>query len=139
MQDTLQLFCPMNESGRALTNGSALFLGRIAHSDGRPVVPSEIDTVFYTIFRLDDSDASVRIPIEGHTETEIDPEEILLSETILDENWVFDEEGYNFRYALDDSSFSPFPVSGRNYLVSFELKPGDSSPKIRVQYRVRVC
>lgn len=138
MPDTLQLFCPMTESGRALENGSALFLGRITHADTRPVSPTEIESARYTIFRLDDSDASVRVPVEGHAEVDLAVDEILAEDVVLDENWPFDEIGYNFRYCLDDIAAPPFPVAGRNYLVAFTLIPLGRGPKIQVQYRVRV-
>lgn len=137
MPDTMQLFCPMNESGRAVENGSALLLGRITHSDGRPVSPSEILSASYTIYRLDENDPSVRIPVDGHTERQIDVSDILQADLILDENWAFDGLGYNFRHVLDDSVVSPFPKAGRNYLVDHTLFVIDA-PSIRIQYRVHV-
>ncbi len=137
MSDTLQLFCPMKENGRALENGSALFLGRITHHDERPVSPAEIENASYTIFRLDDSDAAVRIPVPGHTEVALEIDDILRNDVIVDENWPFDEIGYNFHHVLDDSTDSPFPAAGRNYLAAYTLKPVQG-PKIQIQYRVRV-
>jgi len=138
MHDTLQLFCPMSESGRALANGSGLYLGRITHSDGQPPAPSEIASASYTVYRLDASDATVRTPMEGHTNVPLTVTEILLPELVVDENWPFDEIGYNFRHTPDDTMFSPFPVAGREYLVVYTLRPLDQPPKIIFQYRVHV-
>ena len=138
MHDTLQLFCPMNQSGRALANGSGLYLGRITHSDGRLPDPEEIASAHYTVYRLDASDATVRTPIEGHTEIPLDVTEILLEEAVVDENWPFDAIGYNFRHTPNDTTFPLFPVAGRAYLIVYTLAPLDISPKIVFQYRVHV-
>ena len=138
MYDTLQLFCPMSESGRALESGSGLYLGRISHSNGRLPDPSEIASASYTVYRLDASDASVRTPIKGHTEVVLDVTEILLEETVVDENWPFDDIGYNFRHTPNDTAHPPFPVAGRYYLVVYTLRPVAQPPKIIFQYRVHV-
>ena len=138
MHDTLQLFCPTSESGRALANGSGLYLGRITHSDGQLPDPSEIAAASYTVYRLDAADAFVRTPIEGHTEVPLDVAEILLPELVVDANWLFDDIGYNFRHTPDDTTYSPFPVAGRDYLVVYMLRPLDQPPKIVFQYRVHV-
>ncbi len=138
MSDTLQLFCTMTENGRALENGSALFLGRITLATGQPISPSEIATAEYTIYRLDNSDAAIRVPVEGHERVPLNISEIVTSDFVLDENWPFDEIGYNFRYILSDQTASPFPIAGRNYLVAFTLTLQGSTPKILLQYRVCV-
>lgn len=138
MNDTIRLFCPMTRGGRALHNGSALFLGRITHADGSAIAPEEIGSACCTIYRLDESDPTVRTAVEGHTEVPLEVEDILLSGPVTDENWPFDETGYNFRHVLDDTTHSPFPVPGRHYLVVFTLSPLDASPKLRLEYRVHV-
>ena len=138
MHDTLQLFCPMSESGRALANGSGLYLGRITHSDGRRPDPEEIASASYTVYRLDASDVTVRTPIEAHTDVPLDVTGILLPELVVDENWPFDEIGYNFRHTPDDTTFSPFPIAGREYLVVYSLRPLDQPPRMIFQYRVHV-
>ncbi len=138
MYDTLQLFCPMSESGRALANGSGLYLGRVTFSDGRLPDPLDIASASYTVYRLDGTDGTVRTPIEGHTEVPLDLAGNLLPEAVVDENWTFDALGYNFRHTPDDSMFSPFPQAGRDYLVVYTLRLFDRSPKIVFQYRVHV-
>lgn len=138
MQDTIQLHCPTNETGRALENGSALFLGRITHSDASAVLPEEIAAASYTVFRLDDSDPGVRTPVEGHAAVPLAPGDVLFAEFVKDANWPFDETGYNFRCILDDSLDAPFPTAGRNYLVVFTLEPESMPPRILLQYRVHV-
>ena len=138
MHDTLQLFCPMSESGRALASGSGLYLGRITHSDGRLPDPLEIVSASYTVYRLDRSDGTVRTPMEGHTAIPLDVGESLLPELVIDENWAFDDIGYNFRHTPDDATFSPFPIAGRDYLVVYTMRLLDQPPKIVFQYRVHV-
>lgn len=138
MPDALQLHCPMNEAGRALENGSGLYLARIAHSDGTPISSNEIASASYSVFRLDASDPALRIPVEGHTDIPLTVADILLSEPATDENWTFDGIGYNFHHIPDDSVLSPFPMAGRNYLVCYTLHPVESRPKIQIRYRVHV-
>lgn len=138
MPDALQLHCPMNEAGRSLENGSGLYLARITHFDGTSVSPGEIASASYTVYRLDASDPSLRVPVEGHTDISLTVDDILFSELTTDENWIFDDIGYNFHHVPDDSVLSPFPAAGRNYLVCYTLHPVESRPKIQVQYRVHV-
>ncbi|MCL2745436.1 MAG: hypothetical protein FWE67_16470, partial [Planctomycetaceae bacterium] len=142
MTDTIRLFTAADKYGRALSNGSGLFLARISHSDGSPILPEELSCASYSIYRLDKNDPVNRLPVEGHSNIPLSIAGTVLRYYALDANWEFDTTGYNFRCLLMDSVsisgvyYSPFPLPEENYLVVFELVPVGSVPKIQLQYRV---
>lgn len=152
MFDTLELFCEMSENGRSLETGSALFLARIQHSGGVPILPEEVRSVAYTLWRLDDRDASVKTGITGHVDVPLAVHEVLLAEPVLDAHWTHDTQGYNFRHAPAGMRSAPdsgsedadethplFPVAGRNYRLEYRLvMHAPEQPEVLLRYRVHV-
>ena len=138
MIDTIELFCRMDECGRALDNGSSLFLARLQHADGTPVLPAEVREVGYSLWRLDDADASIKTPISGHIDVPLDVEEVMLDHLTTDEHWSFDTVGYNFRHWPDGSAEPLFPVAGRNYRMEYRLKMVAAVPDVLLRYRIHV-
>jgi hypothetical protein len=123
--------------GAAFKNGSVTLLARIVGNDGNIVVPADIGEIRYSVFLLDDQNADNRVAVEGHEEVELMPAGVLFSSLQTGPLWTVDTTGYNFRHALDVSTYPAFPVAGRRYLVEYRLAP-TAGQVIVVRFRINV-
>jgi len=123
--------------GTAFKNGSVTFLARIVGPDGANVLPSDIATVQYTAYLLDEQDADSRTAVAGHGNVSLRVGDVIFATLQTDPLWTVDAIGYNFRHVLDVSAHPAFTIGGRRYLVEYQLTPA-TGQKILVRFRINV-
>ena len=123
--------------GSAFKNGSATLLARIVGPDGANILQSDINTIEYTVYLLDDQDPDSRTPVTGHTDVALTVADVIFNTLQTDAIWTVDATGYNFRHVLDVSSNQAFAVAGRRYLVEYQLTPAVGQ-MILVRFRINV-
>ncbi|MGL4594601.1 MAG: hypothetical protein ACRCUY_07730, partial [Thermoguttaceae bacterium] len=128
----------MTSAARSTENGSSLFLARLAFADNSPITPEIVEAIHYSIYRLDDFDAAVRFPIEYHHCIPLECSAVLSKSLLKNENWPFDDDGYNFCFALDDRDALPFPKPNRDYLIIVSIKLSSDIPSVIFQYRIKI-
>jgi hypothetical protein len=123
--------------GSAFKNGSVTLLARIVSLAGANIVRSNINTIKYTVFLLDDQNADSRTSVDGHTEATLTVANVIFDSLQTDAIWTVDEIGYNFRHVLDVSTHQAFTVAGRRYLVEYQLTPA-AGQAIIARFRINV-
>ena len=123
--------------GSAFKNGSATLLARIVGPDGANILQSDVNTIEYTVYLLDDQDPDSRTPVAGHTDVALTVADVIFNTLQTDAIWTVDATGYNFRHVLDVSSNQAFAVAGRRYLVEYQLTPAVGQ-MILVRFRINV-
>ncbi len=123
--------------GSAFKNGSATLLARIVGQDGDNILQSDVNTIVYTVYLLDDQDPNTRTPVTGHTDVSLTVADIIFNTLQTDAIWTVDATGYNFRHVLDVSSNPAFAIAGRRYLVEYQLTPAVGQ-MIIVRFRINV-
>ena len=123
--------------GSAFKNGSATLLARIVGPDGANILQSDVNTIEYTVYLLDDQDPDSRMPVTGHTDVALTVADVIFNTLQTAAIWTVDATGYNFRHVLDVSSNQAFAVAGRRYLVEYQLTPAVGQ-MILVRFRINV-
>ncbi|GAB4134407.1 hypothetical protein [Thermopirellula anaerolimosa] len=121
--------------GVVFANASATLLARVVGNDGLPLTPAAVSDVRYGVYVLDPSDPFLRTPVAGHQDAVVPPGDVLFSALQRDALWDVDDEGYNFRHAVDVSQQPAFPTPGRHYLVEYRLTPV-AGQKITARFRL---
>ncbi len=114
---------PIEIPGVVFANASATLLARMVGHDGQPLVPAAVSAIRYSVYILGPGDPYLRTPVAGHQEVTLAPAQVLFASLQQDLLWDVDEEGYNFRHAVDVSQQPAFPTPGRHYLVEYRLTP----------------
>ncbi|NMC21794.1 MAG: hypothetical protein GYA33_15395 [Thermogutta sp.] len=109
--------------GVVFANASATLLARMVGHDGLPLTPAAVAAVRYGVYLLGPSDPYQRAPVAGHQDAVLAPDAVLFAALQNDVLWDVDDQGYNFRHALDVSQQPAFPTPGRHYLVEYRLAP----------------
>jgi hypothetical protein len=109
--------------GNAFKNGSATLLARVVGQSGANVVQSDINTIKYTVYLLDDQDPDSRTAVSGHTNVTLAVANVIFNTLQTDPIWTVDAIGYNFCHVLNVSSNQAFAIAGRRYLVEYQLSP----------------
>jgi len=123
--------------GTVFVNGTAALLARVVGYDAAPVVQADISAIEYTIFELDDTDATVRTPVDGHEAVSLIVADVIFDTLQTDGVWTADAEGYNFLHIVDITSTQAFTTVEKQYLVEFSLTPVAGQP-ILVRFRISV-
>ncbi len=123
--------------GTAFKNGSATLMARVVGQSGADVVRSDISTIRYTVYLLDDQNADSRTAVTGHADIALTVASVLFDTLQTDAIWTVDATGYNFRHVLDVSAQQAFAVAGRRYLVEYQMAPVVGQ-MIVVRFRINV-
>jgi hypothetical protein len=123
--------------GTAFKNGSATLLARIVGPDGENVLQGDINSITCTVYLLDDQNPDSRTEVAEHANVTLSVADVVFDALQLDLSWTVDAIGYNFRHVLDVSEHQAFAVSGRRYLVEYQLTPAVGQ-KILVRFRINV-
>jgi hypothetical protein len=115
-------------------NSSATCMARLVGDDTELIVQSDLSTITYSIFLLDDHAPDSRTSVSGHSNQPVLVSDVIFDTLQTDQRWTTDETGYNFRHTIDTSSSPAFTIAGRNYLVEYLLTPGDG-PTMVVRFR----
>jgi hypothetical protein len=121
--------------GTVFRNAGATFLARIANDNGTFLKASEIESLVYTIYVLDNQRPDFRESIFGHQRIFIIPDAVFSETLQTGDIWKADSIGYNFRHTISTNQADPFPESGRNYLVEYRISPKNSESFL-VRFRV---
>ena len=92
----LETHYQLTDQGHAFENGSSVFLAQVKEkSSGELLHPNRIESIQYSVYRLDHSDPAVKAAIPGHTEVPLVVEEVFFETPVLDGLWNGDTVGYN--------------------------------------------
>lgn len=122
--------------GVVFRNGSAVLLARVTGENAACVQQADISSAEYTVFLLDVTDPSSRVPVEGHTDEVVPVAGLIYDTAQNDDLWDVDVVGYNFKHVLDVSANAAFPLADRNYLIEFRLTPAVGQV-ILVRFEIR--
>lgn len=94
-------------------------LGRIIGWNGQPIVPSDIASISYSAYILEQATGDENA-VDTFQDVELDPVEDFLEETLLlnDVKWHEDSIGYNFHFMPDPGIFTQ---RGEIYLLRVTL------------------
>ena len=109
--------------GIVFKNGTATCLARVVGADAANITQSDIDTVTYSIYMLNDQNADTRADVTGHTAVELVVADTIFDTLQTDDIWTVDDTGYNFKHEIDISENEAFAIAGREYLIEFSLTP----------------
>ena len=143
-----------DKHGSAFKQGTATMLARIVGWDGALLAPANFNSassssgssgwgicaipVKYTIYLLDDEDADLRTPVQGHENRPLEPSDVLFAALQLDDRWTVDETGYNFRHTPDICNHHACAVAGRRYLVEYVFTPKGGEHPVHARFRLNV-
>jgi hypothetical protein len=123
--------------GTVLKNGSVILLARIVGADGANIIKADINTVKYSIYLLDKQNPDSRTAVAGHVFKTLAVAEVIFDTLQTNLNWTVDSKGYNFRHELDVSTYPAFAITGRRYLIEYQLTPAVGQI-ILIRFRLNV-
>lgn len=109
--------------GVVFKNGPATLMARIVGPEGDAIAPSDVALLHYSVLEVDHSDHDTLVPVEGHDNVELDPDEMFYDELVTGPPWTMDDLGYNFRHDLAIAEHDAFPTAGVEYQVRYEVVP----------------
>lgn len=111
------------------------FLARLEKEDGEYLIPSDILSIHYSIFRKEKQDKeSARISVEGHWKVKVPLFPWFLKRPVVDYSWNKDTIGYNFLHFPSSRIQDPFPQKG-SYLVQYDFVLRSEEP-VKLFYTV---
>ena len=120
--------------GIVFKNGTATCLARVVGADAANITQSDIDTITYSVYMLNDQNADTRADVTGHTAVALVVADTIFDTLQTDAIWTEDDTGYNFKHEIDISENEAFAIAGREYLIEFSLTPG-TGQLILVRFR----
>ena len=117
-------------------NGTATFMARIVDINGSPIKQSDVDSMSYSIYLLNEGKPESRTAIVGHYNVPLNVSDVLFNQLQTNPHWTEDDKGYNFCWTLDVSNANAFALAGRHYLV--EIKLLSKGVPFLVRYRLFV-
>ncbi|MBN1590948.1 MAG: hypothetical protein JW888_15650 [Pirellulales bacterium] len=109
--------------GTVFKGGSVTCLARVVGHDAAAVTRTDILSVQYSLYLLENDDPDSRTVVAGHDAVALDKISVLFDSLQTDARWTRDATGYNFRHTLDVVSSAAFGLAGRDYLVEYRLTP----------------
>jgi hypothetical protein len=117
-------------------DGSVILLARVVGGDGTPVTIAKIDDAEYSVYHVDNDFPDCLTVSPGHNGVTLTVADVIFDTLQEDDLWGdTDDEGYNFKYAIDVSETQAFLVADETYLVVVTLTP-TSGQDILVRFRV---
>ena len=102
-------------------DGTATFMARILDFYGGLVYQSDVDSMSYSIYLLNEGKPESRTPIVGHTNVALNVSDVLFNQLQKNPHWTEDDKGFNFCWTLNVSASNAFALAGRHYLVEIKL------------------
>ncbi|MDO4557475.1 MAG: hypothetical protein Q4C47_00720 [Planctomycetia bacterium] len=122
--------------GTVFRGETATFLARVTNESGVPLTQSDIRSIRYTVYSIDEQRPGHEVVVSGHMDITV-PIITSISDTLqTGEIWTVDNTGYNFRHTPSDSESEIFPVSNHTYLVEYQIVPTTGLP-VTVRFRVQ--
>ena len=118
-------------------NGTATFMARIVDFNGTPIKPSDVDSLSYSVYLLNEGKPESRTPTPFRSDLELNVSKVLFNQLQTNPHWTEDDKGFNFCWTMAVNRIpSPFTLAGRHYLV--EIKLVANSVPFLVRYRLFV-
>ena len=117
-------------------DGTATFMARIVDFYGAPIKQSDVDSISYSIYLLNEGKPESRTVDVFHSNNELNVSDVLFNQLQTNPHWTEDDKGFNFCWTLDVSSANAFALAGRHYLV--EIKLVAKNVPFLVRYRLFV-
>ena len=113
-------------------------MARIVDINGSPIKPSDVDSIIYSVYLLNEGKPESRTVIVGHRNNELNVSDVLFNQLQKNPHWTEDDKGFNFCWTLKISGryANAFDLAGRHYLV--EIKLVAKSVPFFVRYRLFV-
>ena len=96
-------------------------MARIVDINSALVKQSDVDSISYSVYLLDEGKPERRTAIIGHSNVALNVSDVLYNQLKTNPHWTEDDKGFNCFWTLDVSSSSPFALAGRHYLVEIKL------------------
>ena len=98
-------------------------MARIVDINGALVKPSDVDSLSYSVYSLNEGKPERRDIILSHSNIELNVSDVLFNQLQKNPHWTEDDKGFNFCWTLKitDRRPSPFIRAGRHYLVEIKL------------------
>lgn len=112
--------------GTVFDGGTVTCMARIANDAATTqtnLVQSDISTITYSVWLLDDSDPDSRTTVTGHAAVSLVVSEVVFDTLRTHWVWTEDATGYNFRHTVPISSSAAFTLAGRRYLIEYTITP----------------
>ena len=124
-------------TGTVFVGGTAAMLARVLGPTAQPVVQADLSSIEYSIYALDDADATARTPVTGHSAVAINVSDVIFDSLQTDPVWTADDIGYNFLHIIDITTHPAFTLAQQRYLVEYKLTPTRGQP-ILVRFLISV-
>lgn len=105
-------------------NSSPIILARVLNSSGNYLKQSDVSSIKLNIIQIREKD---RIELPEWKNVSLSASAVVFDELQIDNLWVEDNIGYNFKYVFEYGSNFPFSESDRLYLVTFQIVLTDNS------------
>ena len=102
-------------------NGTATFMARIVDINGALVKQSDVDSISYSVYLLNEGNQECRRSIRGHVNVALNVADVLFNQLHKNPHWTEDDKGFNFCWTLDVGCYNAFTLAGRHYLVEIRL------------------
>jgi hypothetical protein len=116
----------------AFKNGTVRLCARV-YLDGADIQQSDVSTLVYSVFLLDDQDPDARTAVTGHNAVTLDPAGVIF-DTLQSDSQASD---FNFRHTIPIGVHAAFAIAGRNYLAEYTITP-TAGEKVILRFRVNV-
>jgi hypothetical protein len=123
--------------GTVFVGGTAAMLARVLGMTAQPIVQADLSSIAYSIFALDDTDATARTPVTGHSAVVLTVSNVIFNTLQTDAVWTTDTIGYNFLHVIDITTHPAFTLAQQRYLVEYKLTPTSGQP-ILVRFLINV-
>jgi hypothetical protein len=125
-----------------LKNGTSTFLARVVGASGTLIQQTDIATLAYTVYLMDENNVNGEVAVIGHDNISLTAQ---LASIVFNTPQTTDPRwnaarlggGYNFLYTIDVSTQSAFALRGRRYLVRFTFRPA-SGQAFHVEFLLSV-
>jgi hypothetical protein len=121
---------PSDIAGKVFKHGTVTTLARVLGAANAPIVQSDIASISYTVYLLDDRDLDNWTPVAGHSAVALTVSAVVYNALQTDSAWTVDATGYNFRHEIDISVNQAFTAAGSKYLVEYKFVPNSGQPII---------
>jgi hypothetical protein len=121
--------------GTVFKNGSATLLARVVGAGGAAITQSDLVSLAYSVYLLDEDDPDSQTTVAGHTAVSLPVSAVVFNTLQTDALWTKDAIGYNFKHVLEVVAHPAFAVAGRTYRIVYELTPA-AGQVILVRFRV---
>ena len=96
-------------------------MARIVDFYGALVKQTDVDSISYSVYLLNEGKPDWRDAIVGHYNVALNVSDVLFNQLQTNPYWTEDDKGFNFCWTLDVSSANAFALAGRHYPVEIKL------------------